>query len=535
LEISIVLIWGCQETGPPVLLVMSDHIMELGMIRKIVKHAINNDKAFLLCLDRRPSFKTAEEGLKLSIEEGRVVLSGKDLSPTFGIDTGIIYCGSASLEYFREAITRYGKEASISDALNIAAARNDIGFVDVTGLLWKDIDTQEDLEDARALYYEILRRDLVKPSDGLVSRLFNRRISTRISLFLYKRSLYLHPNIISLTSFLVAILGAWSMVSIHPIAGAFLVQFASILDGVDGEVGRLFKSTSSLGEVVDNVLDRLADIAVITGVAAISWPMGLTDLLVTVIASAGAALVSQSTRLFSALPIDIERLRMIPATRDARLFSVFASTIAGYPIASIYYMAISSLLFVLVGLSSLLRLPYRHPLAKTSGRREAWPKITRELEARYSARSVTTNTFRLVLGLLVTRLVLPPLSDVTLLQQPVMINVENILPLAEMALILYLGSKIIRSSGVLIEYASYKLVHRFRLTSTIIRETINDTIYLLFAFTLWAYSWGLSDLPQIGQSIVKLVAPMTAIIVIYMVYRVVSRLLRVYKEVIERI
>ncbi|GBC70923.1 Bifunctional IPC transferase and DIPP synthase [Candidatus Calditenuaceae archaeon HR02] len=525
---------GCEEFSLPLLLVMSDHIVERRLLRKMIKRAKDSQKAFILCLDRKPSLKTAEEGLKLLLHEGRVVETGKELTPTYGIDTGVIFCGPRSLQYMEEAIKEYGKEASLKDAINLAAANNDVDFVDVTGLLWKDIDTPSDLEAAREIYHEILRRDLVKPSDGLVSRLLNRSISTRISLYLYKKGLFIHPNIISLISFIAAALGATAFPAGFFLVGGLLIQIASILDGVDGEVARLFKATSSQGEVFDNILDRVADIAVIAGVAAASWPLSTLDAILSIIAAASATLVSQTTHMLSRLNIEVDNLRKIPATRDARLFSVFICSAAGYPLYSVYYIAFASAIFVIAGLVLLFRgsLTWSWPMPRRR-RSEAWPRLALELTARGAVHTVIVNAFRLTIGLLVTRLLLTPFADIVIMENHVTLEVATFLPLAEIGVIIYFGSKIIVSSGILVELASAKLVHRLRLTSTIIRETISDTTYLFLALILWTYSWSLGTLPITGPYIVKSLAPATAIIIIYMVYRLVDRLYKAYREAIE--
>ncbi len=525
---------GCREFSPPLLLLMSDHIMEKRILRRMIKRAKNSQKAFTLCLDRKPSLKTAEEGLKLSLYEDRVVETGKELIPTYGIDTGVIFCGPRSLQYMEKAVKEYGKEASLKEAINLAAADNDVDFVDMTGLLWKDIDTSSDLEAAREIYYEILRRDLIKPSDGLVSRLLNRSISTRISLYLYKRGLFIHPNIVSLISFIVAVLGAAIIPAGFFLIGGLLIQLASILDGIDGEVARLYKATSAQGEVFDNILDRVADIAVIAGIAVASWPLSELDTILSVVAASSATLVSQTTHMLSRLNIEVENLRKIPATRDARLFSVFICAAAGYPLYSVYYIAFTSPIFVIAGLVLLSRasLTWSLPMPGRE-KREAWPRLAVELTTKGSVRSVILNTFRLTIGLLVTKLLLPPFADIVIMESPVTLEVASLQPLAEMAVIVYFGSKIIVSSGILVENVSSQLVHRLRLTSTVIRETISDTSYLLFALVLWIYSWSLSTLPIAGPYILKSLTPVTAIIIIYLVYRLVDRLYKTYKEALE--
>lgn len=525
---------GCKEISPPLLLLMSDHIMEGRMLRRIIERAKDSQKAFILCLDRKPSLKTAEEGLKLSLHEERIAMTGKELIPIHGVDTGVIFCGSRSLQYMEEAVKKYGREASLKEAINIAAVNSDVDFVDVTGLLWRDIDTPSDLEAAREIYYEVLRRDLVKPSDGLVSKFLNRNFSTRISLYLYKSGLFIHPNIISLTSFIVAVIGAAVIPTGFYLIGGLLIQIASIIDGIDGEVARLFKATSVRGEVFDNILDRIADIVIIAGIVVACWPLSILDMILSIIAAAGTVSVSQTTHMLSRLNIGVESLRNIPATRDARLFVVFVCAVAGYPLYSIYYIASTSIIFVAAGLILLFKGSLTWTwLVQRRGRHEAWPHLAVELTTKGAINTLIANTFRLIIGLLVTRLLLSPFADIVVLEAPITLEVASLLLLVEMAIIIYFGSKIIASSGILVEHISSKLVHRLRLTSTIIRESINDTTYLLFALVLWTYSWSLRTLPIVGSYTIKSLAPITAIIIICLVYRLLDRLYKAYREALE--
>ncbi|MEM1973140.1 MAG: CDP-alcohol phosphatidyltransferase family protein, partial [Nitrososphaerota archaeon] len=346
--------------------------------------------------------------------------------------------------------------------------------------------------------------------------------------------LVIHPNIVSLISFIVAVLGAAIIPAGFFLSGGLLIQLASILDGIDGEVARLYKATSAQGEVFDNILDRVADIAVIAGIAVASWPLSELDTILSVVAASSATLVSQTTHMLSRLNIEVENLRKIPATRDARLFSVFICAAAGYPLYSVYYIAFTSPIFVIAGLVLLSRasLTWSLPMPGRE-KREAWPRLAVELTTKGSVRSVILNTFRLTIGLLVTKLLLPPFADIVIMESPVTLEVASLQPLAEMAVIVYFGSKIIVSSGILVENVSSQLVHRLRLTSTVIRETISDTSYLLFALVLWIYSWSLSTLPIAGPYILKSLTPVTAIIIIYLVYRLVDRLYKTYKEALE--
>ena len=105
-------------------------------------------------------------------------------------------------------------------------------------------------------------RSLGKPTDGFVSRHFNRKISTRISGLLAKTSLT--PNQLSISTMFISFIAAWFVVQPDYIGlalGGLIFQFASIVDGCDGEVAKLKFQGSQFGEWVDTVADNLSYLA----------------------------------------------------------------------------------------------------------------------------------------------------------------------------------------------------------------------------------------------------------------------------------
>ena len=104
---------------------------------------------------------------------------------------------------------------------------------------------------------------LVKPWDGPVSRYINRRVSLRITCFLINHNIIPSPNLITIITTFIGLFSAL-VVLYNPVLGGILVELASILDGVDGEIARLTGKTSKYGAFLDSMLDRIVDIAVIT-------------------------------------------------------------------------------------------------------------------------------------------------------------------------------------------------------------------------------------------------------------------------------
>lgn len=169
-----------KHVEPPFLIAMSDHIFEYELLERLLAHS--SDKAFTICLDRTPSALEAQEGLKVRIEEGRIVAVGKKLESRYGIDTGLIVVRERALGYIKEAIEEKGPQAAIGDALNLAAEAGDVDFVDVTGLLWKDVDTPDDLLEARRLYPRIVARERDKAFPEPVTKVLVRPVSRILAL-----------------------------------------------------------------------------------------------------------------------------------------------------------------------------------------------------------------------------------------------------------------------------------------------------------------------------------------------------------------
>jgi len=525
---------GGRTINDGFLLLMSDHVFEVEMVRRILNKAEKTDKAFVLCLDKEPSLKAAEEGLKILIDGGKVAKTGKDLLPVYGIDTGIIYCGPRAISYLSEVAEKHGKNCSIKDALNLAVEKNDVDFVDVTGLLWQDVDTLEDLEKAREIYWEILRRDITKTSDGIVSRYINRQISSRISIQLYRSGIFINPDIISLTGFLIACLGGIAIILGRLIIGGILVQVSSMIDGIDGEIARLFKKPSIRGGILDLLLDRIADLFIVIAIVVSSWPVGVFEGVASLIAAANVVLVSYATHLLETNRIRVDALRKIPATRDVRLIVVALCSIAGYPFLSIYYLALMPLIYLAAGYVLVLKMREAgRGFVHRQRRWSIWPYIPAGIGVKTSINSIVQNGLRLLFALLIIHLLLPPFSDVVIIQRPIELSLGIFIPIIEASMIIYLGSKILISSGVIIEYVSLRLVERLKITAYLIREIIKDLSYLFFSAILWSYSWHFAEIPVIGPYIIKLIIPTISILIIYMVYRITKRIYNTYREVLE--
>src|SRR5206468_10917668 len=123
----------------------------------------------------------------------------------------------------------------------------------------------DDLRTAKAL----VRRSLMRPSDGPVSRHVNRPISTRITMAL--APFRLSPNFLTMCVLAVGLWGAWSLSAGRAVVGSLLAQAASVLDGVDGETARLQDRASPRGAFLDGLCDRMVDAALVAGLWLWFW------------------------------------------------------------------------------------------------------------------------------------------------------------------------------------------------------------------------------------------------------------------------
>jgi phosphatidylglycerophosphate synthase len=157
----------------------------------------------------------------------------------------------------------------------------------------------------------------------------NRPLSVRISRYLVQRDVT--PNQISLFSFLCSLLAAGLFALggyFALLLGGVLAQFASIIDGCDGEVARLKYQSSDVGGWFDAVLDRYADAFLLFG---LTWHLLAADvsgwiLFVGFMAIIGSFMLSYTADKYDNLMR--ERIQAggkagVRMGRDVRVFLIF--------------------------------------------------------------------------------------------------------------------------------------------------------------------------------------------------------------------
>src|SRR5437879_4679764 len=248
--------------APLLLVVVGDHLFGDGTLRALIDAG-----GPAVLVDPGAGADTLEEATRVVVADGRALAFGKDKHSHWSD------CGAFVLP--PEIFTCQREAASVGDqglagAVSQLALTCHIAAVPIPPSgWWQDVDTPADLRPARRR----LRRSLAKPTDGPVSRRLNRPLSTRLSMLL--APLRLSPDLVSLGVFGLGLLSAMLLAGGAHLLAAVVVQATSVLDGVDGELARLQMRASPRGAMLDGVLDRWADTAIVAGLGVWALAQGL--------------------------------------------------------------------------------------------------------------------------------------------------------------------------------------------------------------------------------------------------------------------
>jgi phosphatidylserine synthase len=149
----------------------------------------------------------------------------------------------------------------------------------------------------RTSAWQLLRKS-GKPTDGWLARHIHRKISRVFSYVLLQ--LGLTANHATLFTAVIGLASAWLMAQTSQqtmIAGAFLLWFASIADGIDGEMARLSLSESAYGEQLDTLVDHTTHALCYAAIVIGWWRQGIGPR--GAVLAAAVALALPATVLFA--------------------------------------------------------------------------------------------------------------------------------------------------------------------------------------------------------------------------------------------
>ena len=312
----------------PFLLLMSDHLIDSQIIQALIEADDDTDISLIAVDEAVEGIADLDEATKVRLEGDKPLAIGKEISPFHAVDMGAFLCKVPLFEALQEA--RVKGDTSLSGGVQRLIEKGKIRAVRIKGGVWIDIDTPYDLERAERVLLDGLRKE----EDGFISYHINRPISRMITAWLVRTPLT--PNGISLLGFALAALGGLLFAMGGYLGGLFggvVTQFASIIDGCDGEVARLKFRASPHGGWMDTILDRYADGLIALGIIYGRWSAsGQWEIwLGGAISLLGFLLVSYTKKEFvlrfgRRLPFDFwDRV----SKRDLRLFGTFLGGVFG--------------------------------------------------------------------------------------------------------------------------------------------------------------------------------------------------------------
>lgn len=312
----------------PFLLLMADHLFDPFIARELMARPLSDGEIALgVDRDTRNSCIDMEDVTRVKTHGDKIRNIGKGLTDFNGFDTGIFKCTPAIFSVL-ECSAKQDGDTTLSAAVQMLAVAGKAKAVEINGRFWIDVDDPATFSRAEDV---ILTNLKAKSNDGPVSRYINRPLSVRISRRLVNHRIT--PNQISLFSFLCSVLAAGLFACDGYLAlllGGIIAQFASVVDGCDGEVARLTYQSSPYGGWFDAVLDRYADAFLLFG---LMWHVytDRTDgliLLIGFLAIIGSFMLSYTADKHDSLMRDrINRGRGLRMGRDIRVFLIFLGAI----------------------------------------------------------------------------------------------------------------------------------------------------------------------------------------------------------------
>ncbi|GMQ83606.1 MAG: bifunctional L-myo-inositol-1-phosphate cytidylyltransferase/CDP-L-myo-inositol myo-inositolphosphotransferase [Gammaproteobacteria bacterium] len=327
----------------PFLLLMADHLFDPKLIQPLTSLNLGDGElALVVDGNTRNPLVDLEDVTRVKVESKKIRDIGKGLDDFNGFDTGIFLCSPAIFKALEQSKEKDG-DTTLSGAVRVLAAEGRAKAALMDDGFWIDVDDPAAFQKAEQALLTRLRD---KPNDGPVARYLNRPLSVRMSRYLVQRNIT--PNQISLFSFLCSVLaaglfmfGGYSAL----LLGGILAQFASIIDGCDGEVARLKYQSSDVGGWFDAVLDRYADAFLLFG---LTWHLLAVEangwiLLVGFMAIIGSFMLSYTADKYDKLMR--ERLQAggkagLRMGRDVRVFLIFLGAVTNLVLPVLVLIAV---------------------------------------------------------------------------------------------------------------------------------------------------------------------------------------------------
>jgi len=321
-------------------LLMGDHVFSPKTLIRIQRLKLKQHECVLAIDKNLDSVCDVSDTTKVMIKDGKAIALNKNLESYNGYDTGMFVCSPYIFKVLEKS-TKLDKN-SLSHSMRVLISEGKLRTLDIKGSLWADCDTWEDIKFAE----KKLLKNLSKPADGILSKKFNRKVSTFITRFLIKTPIT--PNMISVFIPVLAILTFFLLSKgTYPwlIFGGLMIQFLSIIDGCDGEIARLKFMKSFLGAWLDPILDRYVDMILIAGMAYGYWNTTNNNFILfmaIIVIFADVLQDYMSSKFFMITGKKLTSSFDFPFKRDVRMLILALGAITGQILASFLIFAIAA-------------------------------------------------------------------------------------------------------------------------------------------------------------------------------------------------
>jgi choline kinase len=131
------------------LMSMSDHIMDLAGLQKIVEYSLPEDSCALLVDKKIDTIFWLDDAAKVRLEDNLIREVDKKLQDYNAIDCGVFKCTPVIFNEIRKSIDHHD---SISAAVTIFSNLDKMFAVDIGEHRWVDVDEYSELEAAREIF-----------------------------------------------------------------------------------------------------------------------------------------------------------------------------------------------------------------------------------------------------------------------------------------------------------------------------------------------------------------------------------------------
>lgn len=147
---------GALEKDRSFLLLMGDHYFDETIIRDVLEKAKRQP---LLCIDKNPKYPPqVKDATKVFVDEnGQIVDTGKNISFWNAVDTGLFLLDYTIFEVI-QILEKRKPSLTISDCIKyLTLNMRPVWGFDISGRLWFDIDTPQDVDFANSFLCEVLK------------------------------------------------------------------------------------------------------------------------------------------------------------------------------------------------------------------------------------------------------------------------------------------------------------------------------------------------------------------------------------------